>query len=154
MTRQPVHTRQATLADLDALAPLFDAYRQFYGRPGDLEAARAFLLARFEHGESTVFLAEVDGEPAGFAQLYPGFSSVGLARTFLLNDLFVAPDRRRRGVASGLLRAAEAYARRLSAARLTLSTALDNTAAQTLYAALGWQRDAHFQVYHLALAGA
>lgn len=146
--------RQATLEDLDSLAPLFDAYRRFYGRPGDLEAARAFLLARFEHGESTVFLAEVDGEPAGFAQLYPGFSSVGLARTFLLNDLFVAPGRRRRGVASGLLRAAEAYARRLGAARLTLSTALDNTAAQTLYASLGWQRDTQFYVYHLALAGA
>jgi hypothetical protein len=45
-----VIVRQAVLADIDTLAPLFDRYRQFYGRASDLLAARAFLLARFDHG--------------------------------------------------------------------------------------------------------
>ena len=59
--------RQAVLADLDALVPLFDGYRQFYGQTSDEAAARAFLRARFEHGESFVFIA-LDGEtPVGVA---------------------------------------------------------------------------------------
>ena len=59
--------RQAVLADLEALAPLFDGYRQFYGQPSDISAAHAFLRARFEHGESFVFIA-LDGDtPVGWA---------------------------------------------------------------------------------------
>jgi len=35
--------RSAGLADLDQLCPLFDAYRQFYGNPGNLPAVRLSL---------------------------------------------------------------------------------------------------------------
>jgi len=36
------HTvRQATVDDVEQLVPLFDAYRQFYGRTSDAAAARA-----------------------------------------------------------------------------------------------------------------
>ena len=52
-----VSVRQATAADLPLLVPLFDAYRQFYGFPRDLEGARRFLRQRFEHDESVIFLA-------------------------------------------------------------------------------------------------
>ncbi|MBV8156205.1 MAG: GNAT family N-acetyltransferase, partial [Dyella sp.] len=44
--------RQATIHDVDLVVPLFDAYRQFYGKPADLELARRFLLERFQHHES------------------------------------------------------------------------------------------------------
>jgi len=91
--------RQASLEDLDALAGLFDEYRQFYGRESDLMAARTFLQARFNHGESTLFIAHDLDNPVGFAQLYPSFSSVSMARTFILNDLYVRPQIRRKGVA-------------------------------------------------------
>ena len=140
--------RQAVLCDLDRLAPLFDRYRQFQGRASDLPAARAFLRARFDHGESIVFLADDANGAVGFAQLYPSFSSVSLTRVFLLNDLFVAASARRRGVASRLLDAVEAHARSLHATRLTLYVARDNTSAQALYAAHGWAEDDHFFVYH------
>ena len=143
--------QQATLSELDLLVPLFDAYRQFYGRKPDMDAVRTFLLARFEHGESVLFLARLNGEPAGFAQLYPSFSSVSLARTFILNDLFVAHEVRRMGVATGLLNMAAAYGMKLGAVRLTLSTAITNTAAQSTYQAAGWARDAQYHVFHKAL---
>ena len=103
---QDLVVRQAVFADLEALAPLFDGYRQFYGRTPDLPAARAFLSDRFEHGESVVFIAHAAAAPVGFTQLYPSFSSVSLARTFILNDLFVVAGQRRGGVGSALLRAA------------------------------------------------
>lgn len=143
--------RQAVLPDLDKLLPLFDAYRQFYGKDSDPAAARSFLLNRFDHGESVLFIAEKDGVTAGFVQLYPCFSSVSLARTFILNDLFVDAAYRRQGVAKRLIDAASDYAGSLGAVRLTLATTIGNSAAQRLYQASGWKRDEQFYVYHLAL---
>ena len=147
------HTiRQATLDDAEQLVPLFDAYRQFYGRTSDVAAARTFLLARFTNRESTLFIAHQGEMAIGFAQLYPSFSSVSLARIFILNDLFVQEQARRTGVASSLLSAAATFAVSLGAVRLSLSTALTNDAAQALYRSAGWNRDQQFSVYHLALS--
>ena len=144
--------RQAVLADLEALAPLFDGYRQYYGQPSDISAAHAFLRARFEHGESFVFIA-LDGDtPVGFTQLYPSFSSVSLARIFVLNDLFVHECARRKGVASKLLSAATEFAQALGAVRVSLSTAVSNESAQAVYQAAGWTRDQQFLVYHFPIS--
>jgi ribosomal protein S18 acetylase RimI-like enzyme len=143
--------RQAAASDIDALAPLFDSYRQFYGRESDIRAAREFLLARFNHGESVVFIAHDANAPIGFAQLYPSFSSVSLARTFVLNDLFVHESSRRKGVASLLLAAAVEFGKSSAAARLSLSTAISNDTAQALYQSAGWRRDEQFFVYHYAI---
>ncbi len=130
---------------------LLDAYRSFYGRASDTVAARAFLQARFEHGQSVVFLAHEGATPVGFTQLYPSFSSVSLARVFILNDLFVAPSHRRAGVGARLLDAAAEYARALGAVRLSLNTDVQNTTAQALYEAKGWKRDQEYFAFHLAL---
>ena len=147
------HTiRQATVDDVEQLVPLFEAYRQFYGRTSDVAAARTFLLARFANRESTLFIAHQGEMAIGFAQLYPSFSSVSLARIFILNDLFVQEQARRTGVASSLLSAGATFAVSLGAVRLSLSTALTNDAAQALYRSAGWNRDQQFSVYHLALS--
>ena len=143
--------RQATLLDLEQLAPLFDRYRQFYGRASDVAAAREFLFARFTNKESTLLIAHEDERPVGFTQLYPSFSSVSLACIFILNDLFVSEQARRNGVASALMSAAVKFASTLGAVRLSLSTAITNDAAQALYHSAGWKRDDQFFVYHLAI---
>jgi GNAT superfamily N-acetyltransferase len=143
--------RQATIEDLEALVPLFDAYRQFYRQPADPEGARSFLNARLQHGQSTVFLAVADARAAGFTQLYPSFSSASMAPILILNDLFVDPAYRRCGIAAALLRAAAEHGRATGAVRLTLSTELTNATAQALYEQTGWQRDASFCTYHLTL---
>lgn len=144
--------RRASFHDLDALVPLFDAYRRFYGQPADEPGARAFLTERLRLEESTVLLArDAQGRALGFTQLYPLFSSVRMARTWLLNDLFVAAEARRQGVAKALLQAAATQARNRGAASLSLSTAHDNLSAQALYESLGWQRELAFRQYRLAL---
>jgi GNAT superfamily N-acetyltransferase len=84
----------------------------------------------------------------GFAQLFPSYSSVALARVFILNDLFVQAAGRRRGVASKLLGAVERHAWSLGAARVTLNVARDNLVGQALYAARGWSQDAHYHMFH------
>ncbi len=146
-----IAVRQATLADVDDLALMFDAYRQFYKQSSAPEAARDFLRERFNHGESMAYLAYDGHVPVGFTQLYPSFSSVSMARVFILNDLFVAPTHRRKGVAKQLIDAATHMAQTLGAVRVSLSTAIDNKTAQATYEALGWQRDSVFCAYHFKI---
>lgn len=144
---------RATHGDLDALVPLFDAYRVFYRQPSDPDAARAFLDARLQHDESVVFIARGNGVPTGFTQLYPAFSSVAARRVWILNDLFVAPAARKRGVARALMDAARIFAASTGAVRITLETARDNRAAQALYESLGYGRDDGMFAYSLTLDG-
>jgi GNAT superfamily N-acetyltransferase len=143
--------RQATVADLEPLVSLFDSYRRFYRYPGEPERIRKFLLDRFEHNQSVIFVALDGDRMVGFTQLYPSFSSGSLARIFVLNDLFVDPGIRRRGVGRSLLQAAAHYGRRVGALRLTLATETTNMSAQSLYETLGWRRDTQFYVYNLTL---
>ena len=129
-------------ADIDALAALFDAYRQFYEQPSDLPRARQWLRERLRFGESMVLVAKCGGIAVGFTQLYPMFSSVRTARTWILNDLFVDAGARRKGVARALLDAAAAFAREDGAMGISLETSQDNAAARALYRAAGWNEDA------------
>ena len=138
-------------ADLDALAQLFDAYRQFYGQASDVPRARDWLRSRLRVGESVVLLAKREGTTVGFVQLYPMFSSVRTAKTWILNDLYVEAGARRGGVARALLDAAAKFARDDGAAGISLETTQDNAAARALYRAAGWNEDAT-QWYSLALS--
>jgi len=145
--------RLATIADLDSLAGLFDAYRVFYEQPSDLAGARAFLGERMAHRQSVILLAQDEADNAlGFAQLYPSFTSAAMKPIFILNDLFVTPGARQRGVGGALLQAAADHGRALGAARLTLKTAIDNLAAQRVYEANGWACETQFLSYNLPLA--
>lgn len=146
----PATIAHAAPADLDALSQLFDAYRQFYGQPSDVEAARDWLRNRLRFGESKVLVARQGGAIVGFAQLYPTFSSVRLGRSWILNDLFVLPATRRQGVARALLDAAADFARSDGAAAISLETTRDNGAARATYRAAGWRED-ETQWYSLAL---
>jgi ribosomal protein S18 acetylase RimI-like enzyme len=133
------------------VAPLYDAYRQFYQRRSDLELAERFLTERLERDESVVLLAERDGAAVGFTQLYPLFSSIRCERVYLLNDLYVDASARRLGVAAALLTAAADFARAAGASYLTLETANDNLPAQRLYERLGWRHVSEFRAYQIEL---
>lgn len=146
-----VPVRRATLADLPALAGLFDAYRQFYAQPANLALAEAFLRARLAAADSTLWVASDPGSGAliGFCQCYPSFCSLSPGPIQILSDLYVAPADRRSGAGRALLRAAAAEARRLGLVRLELTTAHDNLRAQALYTSEGWQLDQVFRTYTL-----
>ena len=146
MNSTAIHT--AIPEDAALIAPLFNAYRQFYEQPADADAALAFITARLERGESVILLARRPaGSALGFCQLYPSFCSVLAAPIYVLYDLFVVPDARRLGVGRALLLAAEAHARATGHARMDLTTARNNLRAQALYESLGWVRDEVFLTY-------
>jgi ribosomal protein S18 acetylase RimI-like enzyme len=143
-----LHIRTATLADAPAIAPLFDAYRQFYEQPADLAAAQRFIHERLERSESVILIAQDDaGTAVGFCQMYPSFCSVEAAPIYVLYDLFVTPAARGLGAGRFLLLAAEDHARRQGRVRMDLTTAHTNTTAQALYEAMGWELDTVFRAY-------
>ena len=162
---QPMHAKKTLLArlaapsDLRTVAALFDAYRQFYEQPADLDLATAFIAERMQRGESIILIIEGAacgvGEQAdvlGFCQMYPSFCSVEAASIVTLYDLFVSPQARKCGVGRALLQAAEGYARDHGYVRMDLTTAKTNAAAQSLYESLGWVRDEVFLTYNRRIA--
>ena len=144
--------RLATIADLDALLPLVQAYRVFYQREPDAQRERAFIEAHLRNGTSTIYIAEVEGKPVGFMQLFKTYSTVRLANSWILEDLFVMPESRGRGVASELLARALEHARADGACGMFLETAQDNVTAQRVYERAGWTREGHFLKYNAPLA--
>ena len=147
--------RRAGTADVDLVAPLFEAYRAFYNRPADPLRARAFLRERLERDESVVFLACIRGNggerAVGFTQLYPSFSSLSTSRVWVLNDLFVDPGARGGGVAAALMERARRHAQATGARAIVLATARDNHAARALYERLGYTASDKFVEYTLEL---
>lgn len=142
---------RASIQNLDRLVPLFNAYRRFYGQQSDDIVARQFLNDRLTRNESIVLIAENDsGAAVGFVQLYPTFSSILAAPMYVLSDLFVIPEARRRGVGTQLLASAAEAARTAGAVRLELATAITNISAQRLYETLGWRKD-DFYLYGISL---
>ena len=138
---------RAQLEHTDLIAPLFDAYRQFYKADSDLEASREFIHQRLLNNESIIFLGLEDDKAIGFAQLYPLFASVALQSLWLLNDLYVHPSARKQGTGEALINEAEDFARETNSRGLFLRTATDNIPAQRLYERCGWVRDEKFYRY-------
>lgn len=142
---------RASVEELETVARLFDAYRVFYRQPPNLDAARDFLRERFQRGDSVIFLARSGGEEAGFVQLYPSLSSVSMRPIWILNDLFVSPQARSRGVGRKLMDRARDFARASGAVRLELTTEKTNTTAQALYRKSGYALDDVFYKFILTV---
>lgn len=68
--------RRASVADLDALLPLVQAYRVFYKQQPDAARERTFFSSHLRNGTSALYIAEDDGAVAGFMQLFPTYSTV------------------------------------------------------------------------------
>ncbi len=138
---------RATPDHLSQLSQLFDLYRVFYQQPSNLDAAKNFLKDRFLNSDSVIFIAIAsDGTGLGFTQLYPSFSSVSMMSTYILNDLFVTSEARKKGVGEALMEKAKHFAISQGGKGLTLETAIDNP-AQKLYLRLGFKKDSDVNHY-------
>lgn len=137
----------ASASNLEQLVPLFDSYRIFYKQTSNLEAAKNFLKERFAKQDSVIFLClDASEKGLGFTQLYPSFSSVSMQRTYILNDLFVSSEARKKGIGEALMEHAKQFAINNGSKGLTLETDIDNP-AQTLYKKLGWKQDVFVNHY-------
>ena len=136
-----METRQANQFDLQQLAKLFNQYRIFYKQESDIDGAVNFISERFRLNDSHIIVALNDSNAVlGFTQLYPSYSSVSMQRTYILNDLFVSENFRKKGVGEVLLKAAKQFSNDQNSKGLTLETD-NNNHAQHLYERLKWKKD-------------
>lgn len=141
-------------AQLSRLLPLMRAYCDFYNvAPDDaalLAMSRALMADPVREGVQ--FLATNDAEDVGFATVFWSWETSIAGRVGVLNDLFVAPQARGRGVATALIGACRKRCRDHGALRMIWQTAPDNAPAQSLYEAIGAQRKSWID-YWLNTAG-
>ncbi|UII79227.1 GNAT family N-acetyltransferase [Flagellimonas sp. CMM7] len=143
---ETLEIKSATLSDLELIVPLFDAYRVFYEQSSDFDASRSFLKERFLNDENIIFLALENDRAVGFTQLFKTFSSVSLQPFYILNDLFVSPQLRKKGVGEALLNHAKSFCQIQGFKGLALETAANNP-AQKLYERLDWEKDEEYLHY-------
>ncbi|MDI9356638.1 MAG: GNAT family N-acetyltransferase [Chitinophagaceae bacterium] len=134
--------------NLPELALLFDTYRIFYGQKSDVDSAYLFLKERMKKKESEIFIASIEKKIAGFVQLYPIFTSVGMKRLWLLNDLYVDETMRGKGIAKKLIERCKVLAHKTNAKGLFLQTQNTNQKAQELYTKMGFSKDTDFSDYY------
>ncbi len=104
----------------------------------EIERVDAVLPLHRLDGEQTYLVAWHGEEPVGHAYIAWSGTRLGAPE---IQDVFVAAERRRRGVAVQLMDAAERLAVRRGHARITLGRGIANEPARRLYQALGY-RDA------------
>ncbi|MEO8086098.1 MAG: GNAT family N-acetyltransferase [Bacteroidota bacterium] len=133
MTKPDVEIAQATISDVGQVASLFDLYRQFYRQQSDIAGARKFLSERISKDDSVIFIARQAGEYAGFVQCYPLFTSVGMKKLWLLNDLFMKTEYRGNGISKMLIDRCKQLAEETGAKGLMLETEKSNVIGNKLY---------------------
>lgn len=136
--------RPATEADIPALVGLMTAFYAESDFPLPVEpATRAFRSLMSDSRLGAVWLAEVDGQPAGHLVLTVCFSmEYGGLRGFI-DDLYVRPAVRGQGIAAGLLGAARAAATERGVRALHVEVGPDNHVARRVYERAGYRDSGH-----------
>lgn len=130
----------ATQEHLDGLVEIFEAYRSFYRKGPNPQEARSFLEQRMSKSESIIYIAMDDqNKLMGFTQLYPSFSSTRLNSIWILNDLYVDQEHRGKGISKALISRAKELVIETKSQALLLETEKDNSIANQLYIATGFQ---------------
>ena len=144
--------KRASIDNIKDVSKLFNAYRVFYDQKSDDDLAHNFISDRLKNNESVIFTAHDEKDNyLGFTQLYPSFSSVSAKRNWVLNDLYVAEEARRLGIAKILMDKAQEFAIETNAKCIALETAIDNNGAQKLYESLGYKKGVGVYHYFLSL---
>ena len=130
---------EASINNLEELSVLFDLYRQFYRQPANIAEAKRFLNERLINKDSVIFVStDENGKLSGFVQLYPIFSSVRLKRCWLLNDLFVKEEHRKKGIARELIDRSKKLSEETNASGLLLETSKNNLEGNVLHPTEGF----------------
>lgn len=133
--------RKAEQKDIEPLKELIIGYLNFYKRPIPEDTKIENMIDHFiKHPEEGCQLvAEEDRRLVGFTTLNAIWSTTRMGKVGLLNDLFVNPSDRKKGIAESLMQQTIKEARERNYPIMRLLTAHDNTPAQQLYDKTGGQ---------------
>jgi GNAT superfamily N-acetyltransferase len=150
-TAPDLRIRPATRADAPLLLELIGALADYERLRGELRATAALLEAHLfgERPAAEAAIAELDGEAAGYALWFTTFSTFLARPGIWLEDLFVLPARRRRGIGRALLAHVAVVAVARGCGRLEW-TALDwNEPALAFYRGIGARRLPEWELHRL-----
>jgi GNAT superfamily N-acetyltransferase len=130
--------RAAAPADFGRWLPLWDGYNSFYGRSGETalapEVTEATWSRFFDPREPVhALVAERAGELIGLAHFLFHRSTISIAPTCYLQDLFTSQGARGRGVATALIVRVFEEAKAAGAERVYWQTHETNVLARRLY---------------------
>jgi GNAT superfamily N-acetyltransferase len=129
-----VEVRPAREDEIDELMPLMRAYCEFYGTEPYDDGIRNMLATLIaDPSQGAVFIAREGDRALGVATLDWKWSSLKGARLGYLEDLFVDPNARGRGIADALIEICAERCRELGMPALQWATAPDNHRAQQVY---------------------
>jgi GNAT superfamily N-acetyltransferase len=98
--------RPVTAADGEKLLALIDGLADYEKLvPPDDAGRERFLVDLAEGKRFDGFIAEVDGEPAGYTIFFEIYSTFGVRPKLYMEDLFVRPEFRSSGAGFALIRA-------------------------------------------------
>lgn len=138
--------------DLQALVPLFDAYRAFFAGNDDVARSQQFLSERLLRGDSVIFIGRQNESVQGFVQLYPLWSSWHCRRIWFLSDLYVCVGSRKLGLGSRLVERVTAYAQETEASSVMVELPLREPHLERFYAKLGFTKDPIFSLARKSFA--
>jgi GNAT superfamily N-acetyltransferase len=146
--------RPVELVDFPRWLPLWDGYNAFYGRHGATALSPAITQATwhrfFDPGEPVRAVVADDGRDLiGIAHYLFHRSTISIAPTCYLQDLFTSEAARGRGVASRLVERVCEAARHVGSARVYWQTHETNATARALYDKIAERSG--FIVYRIAL---
>ncbi len=145
---------QADSGRLDELEPLVAAYHAFEEIPSDQATRRAALCQLL--GDSSlgaIWLVYADDELAGYIALCRGFSIEFSGFDAFIDEFFLLPEFRGRGIGGRVLEQIGDEARRLDINALHLEVARDNDAARRLYRGAGFEARDKYVLMSRTLAG-
>jgi GNAT superfamily N-acetyltransferase len=134
-----VKVRPARPEDGATFVSLVQALADFEKLPGPTPEAAARLVADAfgERPKFELFMAEIDGDVVAYAATFTTYSTFLARPTLFLEDLFVHPRGRRRGVATEVMRYLRAEAERRGYGRFEWNVLDWNVDAQRFYEGLG-----------------
>lgn len=144
--------RPARAADAPTIASLIRELAA-YERLEDQAKATADDLTRHLFGDrpsAEVLMAEVEGSPVGFALFFPTFSTFRGQPGIYLEDLFVRPEYRGRGIGKALLTSLAKLAVERGAGRIEWSVLNWNAPSIAFYRSRGAVPMDEWTVYRVA----
>jgi GNAT superfamily N-acetyltransferase len=136
--RQPIETGPPRRDDYPAWKQLWDGYNAFYGRSGPTALApeiTQMTWSRFfdEYEPMHALIARVSGQVCGLAHYLYHRSTIQLAPSCYLQDLFTSEAVRGQGVGRALIQAVYEQAKTAGSPRVYWQTHESNAAAMKLY---------------------
>jgi GNAT superfamily N-acetyltransferase len=143
--------RPATPADVETILRFIKGLAAFEREPDAVKATTDDLLRDGfgEHPRFEVLIAEMDGEPVGFALFFPTYSTWEGRPGIHLEDIFVEEHARRHGVGRKLMAALAAIAVARGCARFELSV-LHWNPAREFYHRLGMGHMEEWLLYRIS----